>query len=277
MYSLLYNNPNSDFKIHLIVEERGSVENIDYLYEIHERFELNVIEVDNSLKGVPEPNRFSTATYFRLLLGEMLPTDVDKVLYLDGDIIIHSKLDALFEFEVDNKTVAGVPHFDNHHLRFNIPIDTTYVNTGMLLINLNRWRELEVDDQAQNHISSKGFQDGLPIQTILNQILIKEIEPIHPRYNFTTDWRIESMSNGLNIDPVIIHYTGEYKPWEYRYSPRMGEEYWNYRDMTVYSGQDYEDRNVKNIILKNIRDGVSKLSSSTKYRNEIESIYRYLI
>ena len=94
---------------------------------------------------MPANPTITQATYYRLNLAEILPERIDKVLYLDGDVICRKSLVSLWNTDISQCAVAGGPDAsetafekENHlHLQHW----NGYFNAGVLLINLRWWRE----------------------------------------------------------------------------------------------------------------------------------------
>lgn len=105
--------------------------------------EISFVEVDvEKFKNCPVPDNYlSVAAYYRLGLAELIP-DVDKIIYLDCDIEVKTSLSELFDTDISEYAVAGVPDIgsDEHMERLKLP---NYCNSGVLLINLANWRKID--------------------------------------------------------------------------------------------------------------------------------------
>ena len=86
-------------------------------------------------------------TYYRLLIGEYLPKEIEKCIYLDVDICVLKDLSELFLIEMKNNYIAGVVaagyYFNEKENceRLNLPSMRQYVNAGMLVMNLKQIRK----------------------------------------------------------------------------------------------------------------------------------------
>lgn len=91
------------------------------------------------------PGHVSIATYYRLFVAQILPEDVHKIIYLDGDMIVRGSLEKLWNTDLDGYSIAAVhdmdeqKHIDSHRLPY--PMETGYFNAGMQLINVDYWRK----------------------------------------------------------------------------------------------------------------------------------------
>ncbi len=279
IHSLLKNNPNSEVNIYILCEEIDSEfeSNLSLLYDLTPRLTVEFLQVgDQQFESVPQPGRFTKATYYRLLANEILPSELNKVLYLDGDTLINSSLDSLYAEDLSDTAVAAVPHRDNLGMRYGIPIESPYINTGVLLINLKKWEEISVPETATAELENYDGTIDLPLQAILNKSLAGHIKPIHPRYNYTSDWMNEFLSADLSINPVIYHYTGKLKPWRYRYEPPYKELYQTYMRETPYA-DDYDYDNYQIKMVKSAKWALKKIAPSSKAERAIDTVYRELV
>ena len=96
----------------------------------------------------------SLSSYARLFLSSMLPKNVEKVLYYDCDTIVVNKLDEIWNIDIDNYYVAGVQDTVSNEIKRAVGINEEfkYINAGMLLINLKRWRKDKIEEKFINFI-----------------------------------------------------------------------------------------------------------------------------
>ena len=175
--------------------------------------------------------QISTPTYYRLLAPSILPKDVHKILYLDGDIIINGDIGELWSTDLTDKAFAGVedcctPSDDCERLGYSS--EYGYYNAGVSLYNLDYWREhnlsLKAFSYIQDHPSSLTWMD----QDVVN-CLFHELRVCLPySYNFQTfffakeNWEKYSDEQRNSIlsfskNPLAIHYIGKVKPWDRQY------------------------------------------------------------
>ena len=200
-------------------------------------------------KDFPVGNAYiNLTTYFRLVIQDKLP-DIDKVLYLDCDTIVNGSLSELWNTDMEGFAVAGVRDRVNDSIRLynrlRYPMSDGYVNAGVLLINLKKWRECQVFDKAKE--LAKAMPEALKNhdQDIINAIYHGRILMLPFRYNlleyylYVEEWLyldrkyypeiIEACKN-----PVIIHFCMPQKPWHYECINPFKELYYKYRKMTPW-------------------------------------------
>lgn len=177
----------------------------------------------------------TSATYYRLALPGMLP-EVESCLYLDGDVIVMSDLWEAYCSLSPEDLVAGVraPGFldpedacERHRLRLGLPALDTYINAGVLVMNLSLMRELNCAN-AFDELLGKSLE--CQDQDIINIVCYGRIRMLEPRYNVMTKYspsweesydRVASLSKCYKreewedacANPCVVHYAGRVKPW----------------------------------------------------------------
>ena len=190
---------------------------------------VNVKKTDHNLRNFHLPNAIlSYATFFRYFIADEVQED--RVLYLDSDMIVHSKLDDLFTLDLQGYAIAAVQDFNHEGW-------LTTFNAGMLLIDAKKWREknstqslLELTTQHHEHV----YGD----QGVLNMYFGDQWLHLDKEYNFMVgldqflhlsgnrEW-YQSDYYG-NYEPKIIHYTSEFKPWTHMTLTRFRKLWWFY-------------------------------------------------
>lgn len=229
-YSVCVNNPDADITFHIICDESVTAVQKEDLAEticsfsgkkvIFYSIDSQVVSNFPALSNLVPP----TATYYRLFLTRILPESLDKVLYLDGDIVVRKSLLPLWDTDLTNYAIAAVSDKPSERpemfSRLQYSPDLGYVNAGVLLINLHFWRENDVMasfvEYIQGHSDILIYQD----QDVLNYIFRDKKFLLPLEYNFQQDilqkycyHRYEDEIRSAIKDPVIIHYSGFVKPW----------------------------------------------------------------
>ena len=163
--------------------------------------------------------------FARLLLSSVLP-DLDKIIYLDCDIVVLNDLQSLWNFDVSDVAVAMAPDFtlkDKSTLN-RLGITTGYyLNSGVILMNLDYWRKHDVQNRIFSYILEKGDKLIYNDQDALNSSLQNEHEELHIKYNFSYYYfhrligvlykeKIHEIIEARD-NPIIFHYFGPLKPW----------------------------------------------------------------
>ena len=171
--------------------------------------EINFITIDESMfeeyKVVPTLQHISFATFYRLKLTTLLP-EVDKVIYLDCDMVAVSSLKNLFETDFENNYACGVRDIGKKLLRKN----PNYVNAGMLFFNLNLMRKDRVEEKYLDYIKS-GQRLRYADQDIINGTMLGRIKIVDEEWNVQSS-NFTNRSSYTN-NPRIIHFIAKRKPW----------------------------------------------------------------
>ncbi len=175
--------------------------------------------------------RLSAAAYYRIFLQKMLPTSVERVLYIDGDIIVCRSLKEMLQVDLTDKAAAVVQDIntnaDKRCVRLGYRPEGGYFNSGVLLMNLNYWREHHILQQCidyfRNHPARIIFDD----QDLLNAVLHDRVVWLSYAWNaqdlcyrtkgkryLPTTLRAEDAAGIRN--PILVHFTGPEKPWHWK-------------------------------------------------------------
>jgi lipopolysaccharide biosynthesis glycosyltransferase len=181
----------------------------------------------------------SIAVYYRLLAARLLPTTVSKVLYLDCDLIVRRSLSGLWDTNVSNAALAAVEDLDDSRPKaLGLPAGEKYFNSGVLLMNLDYWRENHVAEEAMEFI--RRFPEKLEYwdQDALNGTLV---------HRWVEAPRIWNEQNDLfaartGASPAIVHFCGETKPWRAYSADRFKLEYYRHRRATPWRRYKLEGR-----------------------------------
>ena len=182
------------------------------------------------LNGCPvrPGEHISIAAYFRFLLPTILPENMNKVLYMDGDIVCVDDITPLWETSLEGFAAAAIPdmHCDDIRILNRLPLaeSSEYYNSGVMLINLDWWRKNDVQNKSIFFATHNEDICTYHDQDVLNVILQGSIKTLSIRYNLQEHF-LERKGN-LFIDkkyyddldfsvqnPVMLHYTGQKKPW----------------------------------------------------------------
>lgn len=225
---------------------------------------FNYLEVDSKIiSRLPMPendslSHISTATYYRLLVSEILPATVEKAIYLDCDIIVKESLQQLWNTNIDNYAIGAVHQMwqEIHDAyRLGYPVEYGYFNAGVLLINLKYWREKSISSKLVNYLTSNYDNILMHDQDALNAVLYNKSFTLPCKWNmlhffFYPDSKtIKGVFNGKLIndyseykkqlrhyrkEPVVIHYVSKPKPWQDGCLHPFIKEYYKYAKKTIF-------------------------------------------
>lgn len=229
--SLFENNKNCEITVYVLTDcldntNRQKLNSLakKYLQEIIVKF-LN----KEMFEGLPSGGKFpniSLATYYRLLIDTILPQNVERVLYLDCDIIVNGNLKELYDMKFNHRwqIVALKDRPDVAQAAFKrleLKHHNIYVNAGVMLLNIPELRSINFSQRAFDYLSSNLDKVLFHDQDVINAILTeKEVLPL--KYNvldcalmkspIIADCYISQLTIAI-YNPIVIHYSGARKPW----------------------------------------------------------------
>ncbi len=186
-------------------------EKINYLKNI-KLCEINFIKINNDMFAdylkIKTHSYITIPTYYRLKLPTLLP-NVDRVIYLDCDVIVNSSLFELFNVEMGDAVVAGVKDL-NKRITKNNP---NYVNAGVLVFNIQNMKKQNVEQEFLEWTNSHKDTIKLGDQEIINEVLKNRIKLVDDEWNVQSSNFINRSSYTNN--PKIIHFVAKQKPWHF--------------------------------------------------------------
>jgi lipopolysaccharide biosynthesis glycosyltransferase len=173
----------------------------------------------------------TAAVYFRLFAPRFLPEDLDRILYLDTDLIVRHSLLELWNTDVTEYALAAVPHNADEDPLFEylgLPKGVPCFNSGVLLINLKYWKEHDVGANAVAFVRDHPERIQYWDQDALNATLIGRWLSLPTTWNYRCWW------DQTVKDPDIFHFAGANKPWHWTHRNPFKREYRDYRNKTPW-------------------------------------------
>lgn len=212
---------------------------------------LRCLTVDRSVfDAAPVTRQYPQEMYYRLLAGCFLPKELDRVLYIDPDILVLNSLRPLWETPLEGRLFAAASHTGKTGLMNNINqvrlgTDCKYFNSGVLLIDLNAARAQVRPQDIFRYAEEKGKALLLPDQDILNALYgDRTLELDDTLWNYDArNYNTYLLRSGgvCDMDWVmrntgILHFCGKSKPWRPGYVRRFGILYKHYIQLTRRTG-----------------------------------------
>lgn len=195
--------------------------------------ELLEVKVEEDIfEQAPVMAHFSKEMYYRLLCPWLL-SDVERVLYLDPDMIINDSLRSFFHMDLGGAALAAGrdrPTGMDNKARLNLNRDTVYVNSGVLLMDLKKMRERRKEELLLL-LEEKKEELIYPDQDVINLFWEGSIKVVEDAYNlnanilFLKEYLCMPFRKKMKRYAKIIHYAGPEKPWNKGYKKGM-YTYW---------------------------------------------------
>ena len=194
----------------------------------------------SSLSGLPLWGRMPVATYYKLLVPELLPGALHRVIWLDCDLVVNGDLAQLWDRDLAGRHALAVqdpavPFVSSqngvaHHEQLGLPSDAKYFNAGVMVVNLDLWRRDDIPGHVLEYLRRYGDAVVFLDQEGLNAVLAGKWGELDPRWNC-----MSCVRRPLN-DPWIVHFTGNLKPWVYPSRNPSHVLYFRYLDSTAWAG-----------------------------------------
>lgn len=158
-------------------------------------------------------HRFTVGTMFRLMLPEKLP-NLDKIIYLDADLLVNIDIKELWNIDISNYFVAGVRDYGTcHHTFTPYPVREgmvdrqNYINAGVLILNLDKIRSYgNMKNQSIQYLIDNP-ESSLFDQDALNVIYKNSILLLDEKWNnFVSVLKAKKVNEFEN---KIYHYDGD--------------------------------------------------------------------
>lgn len=229
---------NGKLNVYLAHTELSEEQLADFSSFVSEkcRGRLTALKVDRTLfLNMPVLKHFTLEAYYRLNIARILPESLDRVLWLDADIIVRHSIEDFYNTDFQDKmlVVCRERHSrGERNNRLGLPAEHVYFNSGVILYNLERMRRFNNDgifEYAEKYRERLVFVDQDLLNMYYKDHLLYKNEEI---YNMEVLWQDTFTRRKLNFildNTVIIHYTGHNKPWNWKfYSKTLQDLYWEY-------------------------------------------------
>jgi Capsule polysaccharide export protein len=251
----------------LLIEKPLSSDASKRFSALSEKFNFDfqpIIISASEFSSVRTTRGISVATYFRLFMHLVLPEDVQKVVYLDSDIIITGNLARLYsDTQLNDNLFAGAEDYNSisHRAAYGVPDKAVNINAGVMVCNIKAMRSMDFLGIVQEYIVKNKYRIFHGDQQILNRLFHDRMQYLHIRWNmhgqlFEPAWvranmksrafmSLDSISEGARR-PSVIHYNGGMKPWNGGAHPKR-REWYKYAKQSTYSELFAEPKWPKNV------------------------------
>jgi lipopolysaccharide biosynthesis glycosyltransferase len=196
-------------------------------------------------------NYTTPLTFARLVLTDLLPQEVRKVIYLDCDLVVDDDIAELWDTDIGDVAIAAVrdtagnvsePDGILNYRELGIPADAHYFNAGVLVMNLERWRGGNLAERVLGYLSTYHDIIQMADQEALNAVLWDDWKELEYRWNWQIlhrDYRTGRQKIRWSPETArksIIHFTSGEKPWLPACGYGEKERFNFYLDRTFWAG-----------------------------------------
>lgn len=239
--SLFENNKNNNLKVFIFVidisdDNRKKLESVANQYS-REIYFIDSKTMVEELKLVNfNTYRGSYSAAVRFCLGDLLPLDIDRILYLDCDTLVVGDLKQIYHIDMNNKTLGLCYDCirNEHKRRLNISYSQAYYNSGVILFDLVKWRKNDYTTVFLNQFETIRDYCYLPDQDAINLLFNQEVKLLPMKVNILSQvlfygyegnctvyklnekywYDKQSFVEGIN-SPLVYHFCGNsfIRPW----------------------------------------------------------------
>lgn len=194
----------------------------------------------------------SRACYFRIDIPNILPAEIQKVIYLDCDLLVQDDVQKLWQTDINGYPVAAVCDYGimaSQRLRkqknkyIGLPDDVDYFNSGVLVMDLEAWRKDDYSRLVMETVLNNKFPNH--DQDALNKVFMHNWYALPLRWNvippvfnlfvkILKNSRMRCEAIAAKKNPAIFHYAGGYKAWEYQCYEGFNDKYYTYLSYTDF-------------------------------------------
>lgn len=218
--SLLENNKHLREINIFIVDDKITGDNKKKILAMTQKYDRNVYFIP-----MPNPSEFYHDgrftikslghTYARMILGDIIPYEIERIISLDSDTMVLNKIDELWNTDMREYPIAGVDDcmgrvalVKTQHLKE----DSTHCNAGMYLINLSAWREEGWTGQFHQyitHLFDKGIALGGYEEEVITQVVGERMMVLPPKFNLMTLEQVFTYKELLKFRGPVKYYMEE--------------------------------------------------------------------
>ncbi len=252
--SLIVNKAkDTEYDVYIIMAEcsDSSYAKINELKELGTPINLVRASLDE-YRDIKQLSHISIACLLKFDVSELVPA-YDKLLYLDGDIIVRGDLSEFYNVDLGDHYAAGVKELAN------IENPTGNINAGIMLFNAKRMRDEKLNLKLREVRRSLGDRGSMDQQTynivtgkdyLYQDIKFNCIPPKLITYDAQSIGKVNELygtnyKNGQDVidKAVIIHYATGEKPWKYTFKP-WAKEWYKYYMMSPYKNVEFKLRGI---------------------------------
>lgn len=259
--SLFENNRETPIAVH-ILDDRICEKSHEQLARVAERYAqkiefIPIPDLDKLSGQKIDALRWSKTAFARLYLATLAP-QLGKVLYIDCDTMILGDLSPLGKMELPERcSCAAVTECmgDKHKENVGLNSEDPYVNSGVMLIDLDRWREQATEELFSAYIRQCSGRIPYVDQGVINAVLKDQIAELEPKYNVMTvcyDFSYKELQHYRKTfypysessyaqakkSPIIVHFTTSFlsrRPWiNAKQTHPFAEKWREYKNMTPW-------------------------------------------
>lgn len=250
LFLSLLKNKSTDIQLSFyVIDDSISLNSKLLLNQMVSQYKARVsyLTVDETeFESAVESERIPKTAYYRIAIPNLLKT-TDRAIYLDCDMVVLENIECLWEMDLGTNLLAAVEDAGFHDRLKIMGISCQsdkYFNSGMMVMDLKKWREEKISEQAFQFIKTYPHLLRFHDQDTLNAILHDRWLELHPRWNAQTYVMLKEKQHPTvtgrlkwqeaRENPAIVHFCGSKKPWHKDSIHPYRKEYLRLRNKTTF-------------------------------------------
>lgn len=244
--SLFETNPDKIFAIYFFTIDI-SKEGQQHLSQLCEKYKSTISFIVCPIEKISDLpiGQWNIIMYLKLFMPQLLPTSIERCLFLDVDMIINSDIAKLYHTDLSNNVIAAtedIPDCIKHKQRIGLQQDDLYINSGVMVCDLSKWRIMEQKQPIfdfTHTIASKILNE----QDVIALYFKNNIKTLPIRWNMVTFYYMRKPKifnkylpqlKEAKRNPGIIHFACPIKPWFRDCNHPFGYTYRRYLEHTPW-------------------------------------------
>ncbi len=253
----MFENTSTKITVHILHDNTLTLDNRDKFSYIAGRYGqiikfYNVertcaAEIEELKSKIPAINsaRVSIGALYRIFTTEVLPKEIERVIYIDSDMIVNLDINDLWQVSLGDKPIAAIPESEADSIFFKVISRSHYLinekivsyenyfNSAVMLMNLNRLRSerktlMQGVKWRMNHPQCICFD-----QDILNYCFGNDYVCLPNRFDrFVTSERAAKRP----VQKFIYHFTGSNPTMNF--NDDLNRLYFQYFEKTPWFSKD---------------------------------------
>ncbi|MFQ6577799.1 glycosyltransferase family 8 protein [Enterococcus casseliflavus] len=260
-------NTKSVVEFYIILDDDLNEQFIQYKNYFLEKFKFssfNILDTANITKknNFKAKAHVSKAAFIKIYLPNLLQS-LDKVIYLDSDLILLDDIEKLWDLDIQDFKIGAVwnPDYKDDNKYMEIPANTETFNSGVMILNLDKMRKDNSSEKLFDFLVKKNHLTRLNDQAAFNAIFYNDWMELPIEWNMQYKFFTEKASlYSKKKDEIvyalknvsIVHFTSNSKPWQFRNTHPYKKVYLTYY-RELFGKILYKDLSI-NSFLKKIKE-----------------------
>lgn len=220
LLSVARNSASAITDYYIIAEELSSQSRSEVAeFETRHQIKINLLTHAPAGFSSLDAHRYSSATFLRLCLPEIIPQTYDRLLYLDSDVLALAEISTLLTIDLGGMPLGAVPEIklaqgrgiltDRHRHQIGLSKTQDYFNAGVLIFDWQKTCANRLLEKSRDMLLSGKHFEFLD-QDVLNLVFQDQWKALPLKWNVE-----QSAACYLGVPPALRHFNHAAKPWDW--------------------------------------------------------------